>query len=47
MNDLTQLQFAWLHVANVALGLATLGVIVALLVALAVDLRHMNDSPRH
>ena len=47
MESVTHIQFAWLHIANVALGLATLGVVVAMIWAMAVDLGHFLRIRRH
>jgi hypothetical protein len=47
MDNVSHIQFAWLHIANVALGLATLGVVVAMLWAMAVDLGRFVRSIHH
>jgi hypothetical protein len=48
MDPVTHIQFAWLHIANVALGLGTLGVVVAMIWAMAVDLgRFLHTHHRH
>lgn len=47
MDNPTTLQFAWLHVANVLLGMATLAAVVAMLWAMAVDVGRFVRTHRH
>lgn len=48
MDNPTHIQFAWLHIANVMLGLATVGVVIAMMWAMAVDIgRFLHTRHRH
>ena len=47
MDTVTQIQFAWLHIANVALGLGTLGVVFAMIWAMAVDIGRFLRTHHH
>ena len=46
MDTVTHIQFAWLHIANVALGLGTVGVVFAMIWAMAVDLSRFLHTHR-